>query len=175
MTRLLQLVGFVIAILAFAGLIYFLYLLATASDQVRLAALTAILSVGTIVYSHSLTSRREIASRQFSRKSDVYEEIMATISSLMNSTRKGEQVNDNKLIEEISAILPKLMVWAGPDVLLAWIRMSTPNGEPMAALQAGGHLITSLRKELGHLDDSSLGPLGALSALLKRDEKGQII
>lgn len=175
MSRLAQVFGFTLAILVLFGLGYFSYLLFSASNQTRLAVLTAIVSVGTLVYTHALTSRREIASRQFAKKAEAYEEIMRTIGSLTNATRKAQPVDEGELIEKISEIMPKLMVWAGPEVLNAWITMSTPSAEPMGALHAGSKLITALRKELGHSDDSSLGPLGALSAILKRDESGNIV
>ena len=100
---------------------------------------------------------------------------MRTIGSLMKSTRKKELIDENLLIENLSEIVPKLLVWAGPGVLNAWISISTPSTEPMASVQSASRLITALREELGHSNDSSLGPLGALSAMLKRDENGQIV
>ena len=133
------------------------------------------MTVGTLVYTQSLTSRREIASRQFAKKSEAYEEVMRTIASLMNANRKGQQVDEAELIDQLSAILPKLMVWAGPQVLNAWKIMATPTDEPMGAVKAGSTLIAALRSELGHKDDSALGPFGALSAMLKHDENGNVV
>ena len=175
MTRTTRVIGFAFAISMLLILGYFSYLLMSASNQTRLAVLTAIVSVSTLVYTHVLTSRREIASRQFAKKAEVYEEIMRTIGSLMKSTRKKELIDENLLIENLSEIVPKLLVWAGPGVLNAWISISTPSTEPMASVQSASRLITALREELGHSNDSSLGPLGALSAMLKRDENGQIV
>ena len=89
----------------------------------------------------------------------------------MSSSRKGEAIDENQLLEQLSEIIPKLMVWAGPEVLNAWKRLSTPSDTPLGPVAAAGNLITALRKELGHSDDSSLGALGALSAMLNHDAR----
>jgi phosphodiesterase/alkaline phosphatase D-like protein len=173
--RIIQAVSFAFALLIVGGAVYFGYLLITANNQTRLAVLTAVVTVGTLVYTQNLTSRREITSRQFAKKSEAYEEVMRTIGSLMNSNRKNQQINEDELVDQLSAILPKLMVWVGPQVLNAWKLMATPTDEPMGGIKAGSALIAALRSELGHKDDSSLGPFGALSAMMKHDEDGNII
>ncbi len=175
MNRITQAFGLAVVLLIVGGAAYFGYLLLTANNQTRIAVLTAAVTVGTLVYTQSLTSRREIASRQFAKKSEAYEEVMRTIASLMNANRKGQQVDEAELIDQLSAILPKLMVWAGPQVLNAWKIMATPTDEPMGAVKAGSTLIAALRSELGHKDDSALGPFGALSAMLKHDENGNVV
>ena len=175
MNRIYQEVGFTFALLILGAAAYFGYLLITANNQTRIAVLTAVVTVSTLVYTQNLTSKREIESRQFAKKSEVYEEVMRTIGSLMNASRKGQQVDGDELIDQLSAISPKLMVWAGPQVLNAWKLMATPSDEPMGGIKAGSILIAALRNELGHKDDSALGPFGALSAMMKHDENGNII
>ena len=79
---------------------------------------------------------------------------MQTIGSLMNANRKSQQINEDELVDQLSAILPKLMVWAGPQVLNAWKLMATPTDEPMGGVKAGSTLIAALRSELGHNDEA---------------------
>lgn len=173
--RTVKFLGHAFALLLLAGFAYFSYLLITTSAQTQVAVLTAVVSVGTIVYTQNLASRREIESRQFSKKAEAYEDIMRTIGGLMEASRDGVEINQINLLRKLSEIVPKLMVWAGPDVLNAWKLMATPSQEPMASVAAAAALITALRKELGHSDDSALGSFGALSAILKHDESGKIL
>ena len=109
------------------------------------------------------------------KKAEAYEEIMGTIAELINSNRKGEEVDEADLIEKLATIIPKLMVWAGPDVLVAWKQMATPTDDPLGGLKAGTALISALRKELGHENDAQLGQFGAFSAMLKYDGEGNIL
>ena len=161
----MKIFGHLVAYLILAGAVYFAYLLVTSNDQTRIAVLTALVSVGTLIYTQTLASKREIAARQFAKKSEAYEEIMRTLGSLMSSSRKGEAIDENQLLEQLSEIIPKLMVWAGPEVLNAWKRLSTPSDTPLGPVAAAGNLITALRKELGHSDDSSLGQGCSMLAL----------
>ena len=171
----MKFLGYVLALLLLTGAGYFVYLLVTTSAQTQIAVLTAIVSVGTLVYTQNLASKREIASRQFSKKAEAYEDIMRTIARLMEATRDGQEVDQVALLKKFSEIVPKLMVWAGPNVLNAWKLLATPSQQPMAGVAAASALIAALRKELGHSDDSALGPVGALSAMLKHDENGQVV
>ena len=173
--RLAMAIGSLLALVLICGFGYFLHLLIASDNQTRIAVVTAMVTVGTLVYTQTLTSKREIAARQFAKKAEAYEEVMATIAGLMKASHKGEEVDETALVDSLSAIVPKLTVWAGPEVLQAWILMSTPTDKPLGGLVAGSTLITALRKELGHENDSVLGPLGALSAMMKRDENGNII
>ncbi len=171
MDRIAKIIGGVaaLAILAAAG--YFFYLLVVSSDQTRLAVLTAIVSVCTLVYTQHLNSKREIASRQFSKKAEAYEEIIGAMTSLMDASRLGMESSQDELLERLAKIMPKILIWGGPDVLKAWIKLSTPDENPMAALIAGSALVTALRKELGHTGDAALGPLGALSAMIRHEDR----
>ena len=170
-----KLLGSTFALILVAGAVYFGYLLLTTSAQTQVAVLTAVVSVGTLVYTQNLASKREVASRQFSKKAEAYEDIMRTIGGLMEASRDGVEIDQVDLLRKLSEIVPKLMVWAGPEVLNAWKLMATPSQEPMASVAAATGLITALRKELGHSDDTALGPFGALSAMLKYDEYGQVV
>ena len=165
-------VVFAFGILGAAG--YFFYLLVASSDQTRLAVLTAIVSVGTLVYTQHLNSRREIASRQFAKKAEAYEEIIGAMTSLMDASRRGVETSQEDLLERLAAIMPKMMIWGGPDVLAAWKRLSTPGEDPMSSLIAGSELVSALRKELGHSGDSVLGPLGALSAMIRHEDRNPV-
>ena len=150
---------------------YFLYLLFVSGDQTRLAILTAAVSVGTLVYTQNKNTKREIESRQFSKKSEAYEEIISSIASLTNAVRREEEVDQAQLTEQIASIIPKMVIWAGPDVLQAWERLSTPGGDSQQAVIAAAELIGALRRELGHANDSKLGRLGALGVMLKPDAR----
>jgi hypothetical protein len=173
--RIGNLIGQLLALGVVAAVGYFLYLLVSSTDQTRLAVLTAIVSVATLVYTQFLTSKREIAARQFAKKSEAYEEIIGTITSLMDANRRGEPIDDSVLMDRLAGFMPKMMIWGGTDVLQAWRVMATPNDLPMGSLMAGSSLITALRKELGHSNDSALGPFGALSAMIRHDEHGEIV
>ncbi len=169
-----KILGVAAALAILAGLAYFLYLLLTTSDQTRLAVLTAAVSVGTLIYTQNLNSRREIAGRQFAKKAEAYEEIISEIASLMRSSRREEDVDQDALLERLETIIPKMMIWAGPEVLKAWQKLASPSDSPMGPIFAGGELITALRKELGHSDDASLGPLGAFSTILNADARAEM-
>lgn len=175
MDRLYKIIGLVLALTIIFGIGYFAYLLMTANNQTRIAVLTAAVSVATIVYTQNLTSKREIAARQFTKKSEAYEEIMATIGMLSTATRKSQSVDEEELVDRLAQVMPKLMVWAGPEVILAWKRMCIPKDDPIDALQSGAELIAALRSELGHSDGTSLGPFGAMSAMLKYDKDGNVV
>lgn len=168
-------VGYYTGLLVGLGLIglgaYVLYLLIVSGDQTRLAVLTAAVSVATLVYTQTKNTKREVEGRHFAKKAEAYEEIITTISDLMNATRKNEQVDETELVERLADIIPKLMIWAGPEVLLAWQRMSTPSDDPLASLVAGNDLIAALRKELGHSSDHLLGPLGLVLTFIKAEDR----
>lgn len=162
-----QLAGVFFALLA----VYFIYLLVTTSDQTRLAILTAAVSVGGLIYTNSKNVRREVEARHFAKKAEAYEEIIQTIFLFMNATRKNKILSHDDVTDKIGEILPKLMIWAGPEVLSAWNDLATQSDDPFAPLVSGNGLIAALRKELGHTKDASLGPLGLISVVLKPEDR----
>lgn len=166
-----HLVGQMSAVLVALLGVYFAYLLIVTSDQTRLAVLTAAVSVGTLIYTSNKNTKREVDARQFSKKAEAYEEIMITIFEMTNVNRKNSTVNAEDFTENVRKILPKLMIWAGPEVLSAWSALSNPSDLPLGPLIAGNNLIAALRKELGHSNDASLGNLGLVSVMIKAEER----
>ena len=165
----------ILAVVALAAAVsYFLYLLFVSSDQTRLAILTAAVSVGTIVYTQNKNAKREIESRQFSKKAEAYEEVISSIASVFNTLRREEEIDQAQLTERLASIIPKMVIWAGPDVLQAWERLSSPGGDGQQAVVAGVELIGALRRELGHTNDAKLGQLGALGVMLKADAREEL-
>jgi len=173
MAKTAQWIGRLAALFIVGLACYFIYLLVISSDQTRLAVLTAAVSVGTLVYTQNRNTKREIESRQFSKKAEAYEEVISSMAFLMDASRRGEEVDQNQLMNRLAAVVPKMMIWAGPPVLQAWERLSTPSDDPLKAVTDGADLITALRRELGHTDDSSLGHLGALRVMLRHDARAE--
>jgi hypothetical protein len=169
--RLGYLAGIAIAIIAVLLTVYFSYLLVTSSDQTRLAVLTAAVSIGTLVYTQSKNTKREIEGRQFAKKAEAYEEILTTLAEVLAANRDGIEVDEKALVDKLTRIQPKLLVWAGPDVLRAWQRMSSANEDPLVGLVNGNELMAAIRRELGHTSDTQLGPLGLVSTFIRGDER----
>lgn len=154
-----------------ALIVYFAYLLVVSSDQTRLAVLTAAVSIGTLVYTQARNTRREIEGRQFSKKAEAYEEILTVLTKVMRDSRDGKDFDEKSIVDWMTKFQPKLMIWAGPDVLRAWQRMATPSEDPIAGLVSGNELMSAIRRELGHNSDAQLGPLGLVSTFIKADER----
>ena len=70
--------------LSISGIVYLMW---TASNKVKLGVLTAIVSVGTLVYSQRSNLNREIEARHFLQKSKIYEEIIDTLGSLFKESK----------------------------------------------------------------------------------------
>jgi hypothetical protein len=169
------LAGQLLAVLLVAAAAYVLYLLISANDQTRLAVLTAAISVGTLVYTQNKNARREIDSRHFARKAEVYERILSIINELMVASRNNEELPEGYLLEQLTAIQPQLLIWAGPEVLRAWQGISEAPDEGNGPLIAGNNLMAALRKELGHHNDEVLGPLGLIATFLKPEDRRKLL
>ena len=150
----------------------------TASNQVKLGVLTAIVSVGTLVYSQRSNLNREIEARHFLQKSKIYEEIIDTLGSLFKESKGwAESEGGDILARKLFDIQSKLLVWAGPDVLHAWEGIKTgPSdssniGEMFTRVE---QLLRALRKELGHSNDDQIGPMGLVKIYVRHEDHGDI-
>jgi hypothetical protein len=152
----------------------FVYLIGASSNEVRLAALTAAVSVGSLLYTQNKISRREIVARQFAQKAKAYERIFSTIGELLKATKGwAKEADETELAKQLFDIQTELMVWAGPDVLKAWndLKNMGPGTQAFAPVEK---LLRALRAELGHTQDDQLGPSGLMKIYLRREDHDQL-
>jgi hypothetical protein len=152
----------------------FIYLLASSSKEVILAVLTAAVSVSSLLYTQNKISKREVAARQFAQKAKAYESIISTMGNLFKATKGWvAETDEQTLAEQLFDIQSELLVWAGPDVLKAWVDLKAGGTGPQTFL-VFEKLLRALRAELGHVHDDKLGPLGLMKVYVNNDEHDQL-
>jgi hypothetical protein len=167
------LAGQMLAVLLVIAAVYTLYLLLSASDQTRLAVVTATISVVTLVYTQNRNTKREIDSRQFAQKAAAYEQIISTIGNLLKASKGWiEEEDQEELAKKLFDIQSQLLVWAGPEVLLAWNDLKGLGGDETYRIME--RLLRALRAELGHTGDNQLGPLGLVKIYVRQEDHDQL-
>lgn len=155
-------------------LIAFIYLLATSKREISLAVLAAILSVFSLLYTQNTISKREIVSRHFIKKAEVYSDIVEALQDIMGADKGFTRYNPDDLTKRIFHLQTKLLIWGGADVISAWVKMSSPSIDGERALICGKQLLSAIRAELGH-DDKTLEPLGMLAVIVKSEDHEELI
>lgn len=164
---------FALLLVLLAG--YVVYLLLSASDQTRIAVLTAAVSLGTLVYSQMKNTQREIAGRQFAQKSKAYQDVIATIGDMFKAEKGWIEATDtDALAKRLFDIQTDLLIWAGPEVLSAWNDLKNGDGGMETTFRMTERLLRALRRELGHADDDKLGSFGLVRIYLRKEDHDQL-
>lgn len=148
-----------------------LYIAATAT--VKLGVLTALISVGTLIYNNMRQQAREIRARHFVEKRQAYQKFFDFMFEMFLSQRRSHTISEAETIERMQAIVKDLMIWGSAETINQYNSFIRASVNP----QDGGNsiflnvesLMRSFRRDLGH-DDRKLERLGLTKLLVKGEE-----
>lgn len=154
---------------------YILYFFWLSSNEIKLTFLTATISIVSLIYSQSRNTRRDIDARHFSQKAQIYEDIISTIGGLFKESKGwADPAVGDELAKKLFDIQTQLLVWAGPEVLLAWEHIKVPSQDTAVVFKNAQRLLAALRRELGHNSDNKLGKFGLIKVYIIAQDHAQI-
>lgn len=158
--------GLVLAIVLIAMTPFAIYFLTklfiVADSNVKLGAITAIISVVALIYNNSRQQIREISSRHYTEKRESYRNFFDILFEFMQSSKTGREPDSS--LERISDILKSIMIWGSSETINAYnafMRHSTEQMQPgrddddainFETFQKMESLLRNMRKDLGHSD-----------------------
>ncbi|MFN3749313.1 MAG: hypothetical protein ACK4SJ_11570 [Sphingorhabdus sp.] len=151
-----------------------------ADTNVKLGALTAAVSVIALLYNNARQQSREIASRHFSEKREVYQQFFDLLFEFMQSQKDESEVDVP--VERAGKILKSIMVWGSAETINAYndfMRFSaSPDVEEdnaadtpikLGVFEKMETLLRCMRKDLGH-SDGRLEKFSLSKLFVKGDE-----
>lgn len=115
------------------------------------ASIAGLVSIVTLIISKAYEAR--LASREAlrSKKTPVYEGIVATLFRVMFAEQLGEpSVPENELIRWFATTTEKLSIWGSNDLIKAFGEFKQHAGDEIGALFVWEQLVFAIRKDLGH-------------------------
>ena len=162
---LLKLIGIVLIV---AGLLFSAYFLSnlfiSASGNVKLGILTALISLIALIYNNSRQQIRDISSRHFNEKREAYRDFIDLLFEFMRAVHTSETPNAS--LERISEIQKNILVWGSAETMNAYnafmvasvagkdsnAEQSSEDKPDLRIFHAMEALLRSIRKDLGHSD-----------------------
>jgi hypothetical protein len=174
--------GILITALLLGGAGWLLYIAAllfwSASDSVKLGAITALVSVAALIYNNARQQAREIKSRQFVEKRQAYQKFFDLMFDFFAAQRTDKQFSQDEIIDRMQSFVKDVMIWGSADTINeynAYVRVNAsplPEGDPRIFSNMES-LMRSLRRDLGH-SDRKLEKLGLTKLLLKGEEHDRL-
>jgi hypothetical protein len=176
--------GVLLAIIVIAAAPFVVYQLVkiffAASPNVKLGILTAVISVGALLYNNSRQQRREIASRHFTEKREAYQKFFDILFEFMQAAKT--EIAPDAPVERIGLIVKSIMVWGSAKTINAYnafmqhtaVQNSDASQEAddtinLQTFDKMETLLKSMRNDLGH-SDGKLGRLSLSKLFVKGDE-----
>lgn len=148
------LVGLAALVLYRSGSVVFRQL--GALDANVAAAIIAALAAATgALYTQRSSRSQEISESHRPQKIEVYNVYMDIIDSVMNLSKKGQlgDIAAGAVPQDLEKLLRQfrrgLIVWASPQVILAYDRSRRPGKEPVDVLRRADMVFQAIRKDLG--------------------------
>ena len=151
-----------------AGLSFSAYFLSnlfiSASGNVKLGILTALISIIVLIYNNSRQQVRDISSRHFNEKREAYRDFIDLIFEFMRAVHTSETPNAS--LERISKIQKNILVWGSAETMNAYnafmvvsaadkdgnAEQASEDKPDLRIFHAMETLLRSVRKDLGHSD-----------------------
>lgn len=137
-------------------------------------------AIATASLQYRAAKEKEVASRLFSEKQKVYTELVTLIMKLFTSgSELAIGVPSEELVESLQGIRTKLIIWGSFDTVKSLDKMGeagttvTETANPAEGLIWLAHLMTNIRKDLGHKDPKAAGIEMAVG-VIKAEERQQV-
>ena len=151
-----------------------------ADINVKLGTLTAAVSVMALLYNNARQQGREIASRHFSEKREVYQQFFDLLFEFMQAQKSESEVD--LPIKRASNILKSIMVWGSAETInaynefISFTAVQSPETDEVLnaplkldTFEKMEALLRSMRKDLGH-PDGKLEKFSLSKLFIKGDE-----
>lgn len=107
------------------------------------------------------------------RNREAYLLELVRIFTLFLINKGSDESKQKKLMKQMEAFRPGLLVWGSPSVLELWNDLLEVSKNPADGIKKGERMLRTIRKELGQ-DDSSLTPGAIMATLIKAEERQQV-
>jgi hypothetical protein len=138
------------------------------------ASATVLVSVLSVVLGKFYEARSLIQKEHREKKIPVYEELIRFMSRILMSSKVGDPISDQEMIEFMSGFTQRAMVWASDDVLATWVKwrrlsldQASVKTAPLSAMLQYEELIFAIRRDLGHKNKTLVS--GDILALFVND------
>lgn len=114
---------------------------------------TAIIALVSLVISHNYTRKREIDSRLFDKKAEVYGSFIKLYTDILKGVKKDSNLDEEELLERAFGIKEGLLIWASNEVLKSYQQLeqaSSKEDNVRNTMLELDSIILKIRKDLGY-------------------------
>ncbi|MDQ3749949.1 MAG: hypothetical protein M3367_13210 [Acidobacteriota bacterium] len=129
--------------------------LITALISVFGALCVAFISYRAALKSKQADRQKEIEQELRKQKAPIYEEFSELLFKVLKTSKSGEQIPENELLDFIYKFNQKLLVWGGNNVIKEWanFRINTQSENKYAVLIAVEDILLAIREDMGHSNE----------------------
>lgn len=126
--------------------------LITALISVFGVLIAAVLSYRAMLKSKQAEKQKEIEQELRKQKAPIYEEFSELLFKVLKTSKSGEEVPQEELLEFIFKFNQKLLVWGGNNVIKEWsnFRVNTQSDDKYAVLFSVEDMLLAIREDMGH-------------------------
>ncbi len=114
--------------------------------------IAAVLSYRAMLKSKQAEKQKEIEQELRKQKAPIYEEFSELLFKVLKTSKSGEEVPQEELLEFIFKFNQKLLVWGGNNVIKEWsnFRVNTQSDDKYAVLFSVEDMLLAIREDMGH-------------------------
>ncbi len=129
--------------------------LITALISVFGALIVAFISYRAALKSKQAEKQIEIEQELRKQKAPIYEDFSELLFKVLKSSKLGEQISEDELLEFIFKFNQKLLVWGGDNVIKEWanFRINTQSDDKYSVLFAVENILLAIRADMGHSNE----------------------